>query len=105
MVPKETVRAPSSLPKAVLVRAKDPDFSTACSCVEERYCFSSMLNLSLSSSTLDWIPPSEKFFGQGGVVEIESQVSEGSDSVGSQGIAVTPLICCLLARDGLRAGN
>ena len=91
MVPNETFRAPSSLPKTVLVRAKDPNFSTARSCAEERCCFPLMLNLSPSSSILDRIPPSEVFFGQGGVVEIESQVSEGSDSVGSQGIALTPL--------------
>ena len=91
MVPNETFRAPSSLPKTVLVRAKDPNFSTARSCAEERCCFPLMLNLSPSSSILDRIPPSEVFFGQGGVVEIESQVSEGSDSVCSQGIALTPL--------------
>ena len=72
MAPKETFRVPSSLPKTVLVRAKGPDFSIACSCAEERYCLPSMLNLSLSSSILDRIPPSEEFFGQGGVVEIES---------------------------------
>ena len=68
MVPKETFRVPSSLPKTVLVRAKDLDFSTTRSCAEERYCFPSMLNLSPSSSTLDRMPPSEEFFGQGGMV-------------------------------------
>ena len=60
-----------------------------------------MLNLSPSSSILDRIPPLKEFFGQGGVVEIETQVFEGSNSVGSQGIAQTPLKG--LARDGLRA--
>ena len=85
MVPKEIFRALSSLLKSVLDRAKDPDFSSA----EERYCLPLMLNLSPSSSSLDRIPPSEEFFGQGGMVE--SQVSEGSESVGSQGIALTPL--------------
>ena len=65
MVPKETFRAPSSLPKMILVRAKDLDFSTACSCVEERYCLPSMLNLSPSSSILDQIPPLEEFLVRG----------------------------------------
>ena len=87
MISKETSRAPSSLLKTVLVRAKDPDLSNA----EERYCPPLMLNLSPPSSCLDRIPPSEEFFGQGGMDELESHVSEGSDSVGSQSIALTPL--------------
>ena len=63
MVPKKHFRAPSSLPKTILVRVKDPDFSIACSCADERYCLPSMLNLSPSCSILDRIPPSEEFFG------------------------------------------
>ena len=60
-------RAPSPSPKAVLVRTKDPEFSTACGRSDERYGLPSMLNLSPSPSILDRIPLSEEFFGQGGV--------------------------------------
>ena len=86
-ISKETYRAPSSLLKTVLVRAKDPDLSSA----EERHYPPLMSNLSPFSSCLDQIPHLEEFFGQGSMDELESQVSEGSDSVGSQGIALTPL--------------
>ena len=86
-ISKESFRAPSSLLKTVLVRAKDPDLSSA----EERYCPLLMLNLSPYSSCLDRIPHLEELFGQGGMDELKSQVLEGSDSVGSQGISLTPL--------------
>ena len=84
-ISQEASRTPSFLPKSVLVRAKDPDLSSA----EERYCPPLPLNHS-PSSCLDRIPHLEEFFGHGGIEEI-SQVLEGSDSVGSQGIALTPL--------------
>ena len=85
-ISQEASRAPSFLPKSVLVRAKDPDLSSA----EERHCPPLSLNHSPSSSYLDRIPHLEEFFGQGGMEEL-SQVLEGSGSVGSQGIALTPL--------------
>ena len=79
-------RTPSFLPKSTLVRAKDPLLSSA----EERYCPPKPLYYPPSSSCLDRIPHLEEFFGHGGTYEI-SQASDGSESVGSQGIALTPL--------------
>ena len=89
-ISQEASRTPSFLQKSVLVRAKDPDLPSA----EERYCPPLPLNHSPSSSCLDRIPHLEEFFGHGGIEEI-SQVSEGFDKVGSQGIALTPLTVLL----------
>ena len=82
---QEASRTPSFFPKSVLVR-ENPDLSSA----EDRYYPLLPLNYSSSCCCLDRIPHLEEFFGHGGIEEI-SQVSEGSDSVGSQGIALTPL--------------
>ena len=49
MASKEPFRAPSSMPKVVLVRAKVLDFSTACCYADKRYCLHMMLNISPSS--------------------------------------------------------
>ena len=84
-ISQEASRTPSFFPKSVLVR-ENPDLSST----EDRYCPPLPLNYSFSSSYLDRISHLEEFFGHGGIEEI-SQVSEGSDSVGSQGIALTPL--------------
>ena len=70
----------------MLVKAKDPLLSSA----EERYGSPMPLYFSPSSPCLDRTPHLVEFFGHGGTDEI-SQASEGSESVGSQGIALKPL--------------
>ena len=78
-------RSPTILLKSTLVRAKDSLLSSA----EERYSPPKLLYFPLSSSCLDRIPHLEESFGHGGTDEI-SQASEGAESVGSQGTALTP---------------
>ena len=85
-ISQDKARTPSFLPKSILVRAKDPILSSA----EERYCPPMPLYYSPSSPCLDRIPHLEEFFGHWGIEEI-SHAPEGSESVGSQGIALTPL--------------
>ena len=79
-------RSPSLL-KTTLVRANDSHISSA----EERYNHPKPLYSPTSSSCLDRIPHLEESFGHGGTNEI-SQASEGAESVGSQGIALTPSV-------------
>ena len=77
-------RSPSLL-KTTLVRAKDSHISSA----KERYSHPKPLYSPTSSSCLDRFPHLEESFGHGGTDEI-SQASEGAESVGSQGTALTP---------------
>ena len=80
---QDKARTPSFLHKD---RAKDPLLSSD----EERYCSPMPLYFSPSSPCLDRTPHLVESFGHGGPDEIP-QASEGSECVGSQGIALTPL--------------
>ena len=82
-----------SLQKQTPSRVNDSHTSSA----EERYCHPKPLHTPFSSSSLDQVPHLEESFGHGGTNET-AQASEGSESVGSQGTALTPSELPLSAR-------